>query len=92
MKITFEEGRDNGYLEYFAISTLEVWKGKAHDELMWAELKPNEGFAPCTVRWEDDWKTIHSFESLDAAKDHVLKNWQKHSPHVNGMTFEIDEL
>lgn len=65
MKIIFTESRDNGYLEIYAISQLEVYKGKLHDELFWAEIargqtdkhgkfRPGDVGDTYRVIWEDN--------------------------------------
>jgi hypothetical protein len=102
MKITFEEGRDNGYEEYFAISQLEVYRGKAYDELMWAEIavgeltdkifKTIDGGNTYRVMWEDDWQNPEFFSTLAECKAHILKTFHRHTPHVNGVVFDINEL
>jgi hypothetical protein len=104
MTIKFVEGRENGYLEYFAISQLEKYKGKVYDELMWAEITPGIiamkrraiGITPSMpeeafiVIWEDDWQNKLVFTTLEEAKQHIIKNFHKHVPHNNGKIFEED--
>lgn len=91
MKITFEKSTDNGYEEFFAISQLEIYKGKAHDELLWAEIR-QVGDKRWRLTWEDSWQKPVFVESLIEAKEHVIKEHHKHTPHINGTTFDIDEL
>lgn len=91
MTINFVEDSTNGYIEYYAISELEVYKGKAHDELLWAEIR-QVGLKTFRVIWEDAWQEPHFFSSLQEAKDHIIKMYSKHHPHINGTTFNIDEL
>lgn len=91
MTIRFEESTDNGYIEYYAISQLEIWRGKAHDELLWAEIRQT-GPKEFRVVWEDDWQHPVFVESLAAAKQHILSTYSEHEPHINGTTFDIDEL
>jgi hypothetical protein len=97
MKILFIESQENGYLEYYAISQMEVYKGKLHDELFWAELRPDVlgmiGDKDCVkvqLTWEDDFYNKLYFDTLDEAKKHVNDNWFKHSPHVNGHVHDTD--
>lgn len=92
MTIKFE-GPDetNGYQEWYAVSQLEVWKGKAHDELLWAEIRmltENRW----RVVWEDSWQDHSFFNSFHEAKDYVARNYSTHRPHINGTSFNIDEL
>lgn len=106
MKIEFVESVENRYLEYYAISKLEVYKGKLYDELFWAEITPGmriiltsippkESFKPMnvsTVRliWEDDYYHPLYFDTLEEAKKFVSSNWQKHQPYINGNTYEVE--
>jgi hypothetical protein len=93
MTIKFEEGRENGYLEYFAVSYLEKYKGKTHDELLWAEITPTDKKHPehFKVIWEDDWQKPIYCTSLEEAKSVVLNNWSKHTPHNNGRVYDEDD-
>lgn len=91
MTIKFEKDTANGYEEFYAVSQLEVYKGKAHDELLWAEIRQT-GDAQFRVVWEDNWQHPEFFGSLAEAKDHIVKTHNKHTPHINGTTFDIDEL
>lgn len=92
MKIIFE-GPDetNGYIEFFAISQLEIYKGKAYDELMWAEIR-YYGPGKWRVVWEDDWQNKIWCYNLEEAKDYILKNYTNHAPFINGTAFDIEEL
>lgn len=95
MKIEFEEDRSNGYLMYFAISKMEIWKGKVHDELIWAELTPgmyekdDKQFDGIEVVWEDDYYNPTIVNTMEQAKEHIMKNFYKHTPHINGASYNI---
>lgn len=87
MKIEFEEDRNNGYLIYFAISKREIWKGKVHDELMWAEILPI--ITTFKLTWEDDYYNPIIVDTMEQAKEHIMKNFSKHTPHINGASYNI---
>lgn len=87
MKIEFE--KDSTSSIYFAVSKMEVWKGKVHDELMWAEITPDANNNTFTVVWEDDYYNPLTANTLDEAKDHIRKNFSKHKPHINGASYNI---
>lgn len=89
MKIEFEEDRSNGYLIYFAISRMEIWKGKVHDELMWGELIPVSKSSNIQVIWEDDFYNPLTFNTLEGAKDYLIKNHSHHTPYINGKSYKI---
>jgi hypothetical protein len=91
MKIIFEKDSRNGYEEFFAISQMEIWKGKVYDELMWAEIRlvVTRLFR---VVWEDAWQAPEFKTTLDEAKAFILQNYAKHTPHINGAAFSIEEL
>lgn len=109
MKINFVEDRTNGYLIYFAISQLEVWRGRFYDELMWAEIvqglpiiqasiPPKTTFQPTNgnggifrVNWEDNFYDPLYFDTLEEAKNHILQNFSKHTPYINGGDYEPPE-
>ena len=84
-EIKFVEDRTNGYLILFAIVELALFRGKIHDELMFAEI-----FEDHSVRWEDKYMEPVPCTSLKEAKEHVLKNYHSHEPHSNGGTYDKD--
>lgn len=90
MEIKFEEDKTNGYLMYFAISTLQVYKGKIHEELMWCEITPMSHMNTVKIVWEDDFYKPEYFDTLELAKAHIIKYWHRHSPYVNGAIYNND--
>lgn len=91
MKIVFEEDDRNGYIEYYAVSYLAIYGRKVHDELLWAEIR-RYCDGRWRVLWEDDWQNPFFVGSLFEAKEHILTNYHRHSPHINGKSFNIEEL
>ena len=92
MTIKFEKEDRNGYEELHAVSQLEIYRGRVHDELFHAEIR-RTGDTQWRVVWQDDWQHPVIIEGdVDAAKQYVRDNYSKHTPHSNGATFRIDEL
>ncbi len=69
---------------YFALAQFELYKGKWCDELFYAEISPD-----FKVTWQDDWKNPVKFETLSQAQTYIRENYLKHTPHVNGRTYEV---
>ena len=69
----------------FAIEQNIVKNGKFYDELFYAEITDFN-----TVIWQDNWKEILEFKTLEEAKQHILDNYTKHTPHKNGGEYDID--
>ena len=80
--MTFEEENDT----IFAIEQNVFYKGKYHDELMWAEIKKVGAY--WELRWEDSYQEFRSFNLLEHAKHYVLVHKHEHSPHVNGYSYD----
>ncbi len=91
-KFQWIEDKTNGYLIIFAIVQNEVWKGKVHEELMFAEIIPGvASMKDChQIKWEDDFFNAVITTSLSEAKKHVLDNYKNHIPHSNGKVFDKD--
>ncbi|HYG02042.1 MAG TPA: hypothetical protein VD927_06320 [Chryseosolibacter sp.] len=74
---------------YCAIAEKEVYKGVVCEELLFAEITPTPG--GFEVRWEDDYGNPSSHKTLDDAKQYIILEQHKHSPHINGKTWTVDE-
>ena len=86
MRILFFDEPEGGVS---AVAQDVVYEGYLHQELYYADL--NKLLGGWVVRWQDDYNTPYSFESLGDAKAHVLVNYSIHKPHSNGNKFEIGE-
>lgn len=82
-KLKFETEGDS----IFAITQNDTYKGKLHDELMYAEIQRKDNV--CVVTWEDDFKTKINFSTEELAKSHILRDYLKHKPHSNGNSYEL---
>jgi hypothetical protein len=90
MNFIYIEDTTNGYLEVYAVTQLEVYKGKFYDELFFAEIRPRDGLFE--LRWEDDWFNKITLTSMIDVKDHIEKYYYKHTPHINGRAYDADEM
>jgi hypothetical protein len=73
----------------FALMQNEVYHGKMHEELWFAEItKTNKGFV---VRWQDNFSEPHPFRDLEDAKLYTMLEFSKHTAYSNGKSWEIDE-
>ena len=70
----------------FAIEQNVFYKGRTHDELMWAELIEVPG--GIQIRWEDEFNNPIEVESLDIARHHLLIHKHKHTPYINGFSYD----
>ena len=70
----------------FAIEQNVMYKGKFHDELMWAEIEEVPG--GMQIRWEDDFSNPVEVESMDVAKHYMLVHKHKHTPYINGFSYD----
>lgn len=85
MTILFEREGDTT----FAIAKNEVFKGRVHDELMYAEIVKTENVF--TLFWEDDYKKKYQFSTEELAKAFILREYDRHFPHPNGSSYDIDD-
>lgn len=66
----------------YAIAQAQKYKGKVHEELMYAEIEPyNTG---CAVRWCDDFFHPEPFSSVEEAQSYVNEYYNRHIPQNNG--------
>jgi hypothetical protein len=85
MKIEFVKDSD---LLWCAISTDEVYKGKVCSELFWAEIEVySDHFI---VVYEDSYREKHKFNTMEDAQQSILLEYRKHTPHINGATYETE--
>lgn len=88
----------------FAVEQNVEKNGKFYDEIFWAEIQPSKdipllqlGIIPeeldkyhYCVTWQDDWKNKNLFETVEEAKDFVLRNFTKHTGFINGGEYNLD--
>lgn len=92
----FEQETYNNITSYFAIQKDVVIGNKQYDELLYAEIQrgmvrtEESIYDGWVVVWQDDWQNKIPFNTLDEAKQYVLTNYLKHTGHINGNTYEID--
>lgn len=70
-----------------ALSFNVVWKGKYTEELYWADI--SKALGSFMVRWNDRYDQPVHCDSEDLAKQHVIENYMKHCPHINGRQYEL---
>lgn len=73
----------------FAVAKNEIYKGKFCDELMYAEIQKTENLFK--VFFEDSYSKKYQFSTEDLAKAFVLREYDRHQPHVNGSTYDISD-
>ncbi len=73
---------ENG--SFFAVAQYEMYKGRWCDELLFAEVTPQN-----SVIWQDDWQHPIKFETFSEAERYIRENYLKHTPHINGGTYAI---
>lgn len=70
-----------------ALSFDAVWKGFLNDELYWSDV--SKALGGWMVRWNDSYNETLHFETLERAKNHIIENYSKHTPHLNGRRYEL---
>lgn len=66
----------------FAVAENQRYKGKMHEELMYAEITPlGDGFQ---VKWNDDFFTPHLHLTYADAQQYIKENHSQHEPISNG--------
>jgi hypothetical protein len=84
MKIIFVQENK----ELIALSLNEILNGFHNEEMHWATIsgKHKKFF----LRWEDNYSNQLVFPTLEDAKAHVLVNYERHTPLINGKSVEVD--
>jgi hypothetical protein len=86
MKLTFPKDSEG----WAAVANNAIYDGKMCDELLFASInKTPKGFE---VVWEDNFKDRDYFNELANAQQFILLSYHKHTPFVNGCTYEIEEI
>jgi hypothetical protein len=71
-----------------AICNNVEYNGQMCDELLYASIdKTSKGYC---VRWEDSYSERHDFDTLEDAQQLILLSYFKHTPHVNGNTYDLE--
>ncbi len=83
MNIQFEE--DGGC--YYAIAEKEIYNGQVCDTLWYAEIEPKNNLH--FVRWDDNFKKLIPFDTLKAAKEHILAEAFRHVPQIVGNRYDL---
>lgn len=73
----------------YAVAFKEVWQGRVHEELLFAEIESRHG--KVFLRWESQWGDVIEFRDLESAKLYTLNNYYKFNPISNGLSYEIEE-
>jgi hypothetical protein len=74
---------------YSGILKNQVYQGMMHEELYYCDIdKAVKGY---TVRWQDDYSNGVDFAELGDAKQYVVLEYYKHTPHSNGTKWEIED-
>lgn len=84
MKIIFNKEPD---CTLSCLSFDVVWKGMLVDELYWADI--SKALGNFMVRWNDDYRNPVHCDSEESAKQHVIDNYLRHTPHINGRQYEL---
>jgi len=75
---------ENG--SFFAVAQFEIYKGRWCDELLFAEITPEN-----TVIWQDAWQFPVKYETFYAAERYVRENYLQHQPIVIGHTYPVKQ-
>lgn len=71
---------ENG--SHFAISEYEVWKDQVCEELLWAEVTPEN-----MVIWQDSWQYPVKCETFSKAERYIRENYLQHTPIILGKRY-----
>jgi hypothetical protein len=85
MKIEFYY---DSHREWYAISLNEIYNGFLCEEIHWATVISKH--KKYWLRYEDSFGTGTPFDTLEDAKAHVLVNYERHTPLINGKSVEVD--
>lgn len=83
----FEKDNDG---TIFAFQNQVVFNGNWYEELIWAEIDTRLPMP--IVRFESDYYNPKSFNTLEEAKNHIVRFYKNYTPQSNGTSHPIEDV